>query len=68
MTTANGTCASDPAFTTSRSWDPPGSALDFWEGALGMPFLFDQPNLGKPDENHLYLDPGGGRQLTVFTK
>ena len=43
------------------------SALDFWEGVLGMPFLFEQPNLGKSDENHLYFDPGDGRLLTVFT-
>jgi catechol 2,3-dioxygenase-like lactoylglutathione lyase family enzyme len=43
------------------------SALDFWQGVLGMPFLFEQPNLGKPDENHLYFDPGDGRLLTVFT-
>jgi catechol 2,3-dioxygenase-like lactoylglutathione lyase family enzyme len=43
------------------------SAIDFWEGALGMPFVFEQPNLGKPDENHLYFDPGDGRLLTVFT-
>ena len=43
------------------------SAIDFWQGTLGMPFLFEQPNLGKPDENHLYFDPGDGRLLTVFT-
>lgn len=43
------------------------SAIDFWEGALGMPFIFEQPNLGNPDENHLYFDPGDGRLLTVFT-
>ena len=43
------------------------SAIDFWEGALGMPFVMEQPNLGKPDENHLYFDPGDGRLLTVFT-
>jgi glyoxalase family protein len=43
------------------------SAIDFWQGVLGMPFLFEQPNLGKPDENHLYFDPGDGRLLTVFT-
>jgi len=43
------------------------SAIDFWEGALGMPFVFEQPNLGKPDENHVYFDPGDGRLLTVFT-
>ncbi len=43
------------------------SAIDFWQGVLGMRFLFEQPNLGKPDENHLYFDPGDGRLLTVFT-
>ena len=43
------------------------SAIDFWEGVLGMPFVLEQPNLGKPDENHLYFDPGDGRLLTVFT-
>ena len=43
------------------------SAIDFWEGVLGMPYLFEQPNLGKADENHLYFDPGDGRLLTVFT-
>jgi glyoxalase family protein len=43
------------------------SAVDFWQGALGMPFIFEQPNLGNPEENHLYFDPGDGRLLTVFT-
>ena len=43
------------------------SAIDFWQGVLGMPFVMEQPNLGKPDENHLYFDPGDGRLLTVFT-
>lgn len=43
------------------------SAVDFWEGILGMPFIFEQPNLGNPAENHLYFDPGDGRLLTVFT-
>lgn len=43
------------------------TAIEFWQGLLGMPFLFEQPNLGKPDENHLYFDPGDGRLLTVFT-
>jgi catechol 2,3-dioxygenase-like lactoylglutathione lyase family enzyme len=43
------------------------SAVAFWQGVLGMPFIFEQPNLGKPDENHLYFDPGDGRLLTVFT-
>lgn len=42
-------------------------SIDFWHGLLGMPFIFEQPNLGKPEENHLYFDPGDGRLLTVFT-
>ena len=43
------------------------SAIDFWQGVLGMPFVLEQPNLGNPDENHLYFDPGDGRLITVFT-
>lgn len=43
------------------------SAIDFWQGVLGMPFIFEQPNLGRAEENHLYFDPGDGRLLTVFT-
>lgn len=42
-------------------------SVDFWQGVLGMPFIFEQPNLGNPHENHLYFDPGDGRLLTVFT-
>ena len=40
--------------------------LDFWEGVLGMPLVFEQPNLDKPDESHLYFDPGDDRLITVF--
>lgn len=43
------------------------TSIDFWEGVLGMPFIFDQPNLDDPDEGHLYFDPGDGRLITVFT-
>lgn len=43
------------------------STIDFWEGVLGMPFVFDQPNLDNPGEGHLYFDPGDGRLITVFT-
>ncbi len=43
------------------------SAIDFWEGVLGMPFVFEQPNLDDPSESHLYFDPGDGRLITVFT-
>ncbi|WP_323766382.1 VOC family protein [Marinovum sp.] len=43
------------------------TSLDFWEGVLGMPFIFDQPNLDNPDEGHLYFDPGDGRLITIFS-
>lgn len=43
------------------------STIDFWEGVLGMPFVFDQPNLDVPAESHLYFDPGDGRLITIFT-
>ncbi|MGJ8584388.1 MAG: VOC family protein [Marinosulfonomonas sp.] len=43
------------------------SSIDFWEGVLGMPFIFDQPNLDNPNEGHLYFDPGDGRLITIFT-
>ncbi|WP_109668195.1 VOC family protein [Roseicyclus mahoneyensis] len=43
------------------------SSIDFWEGVLGMPFVFDQPNLDNPGEGHLYFDPGDGRLITIFT-
>jgi catechol 2,3-dioxygenase-like lactoylglutathione lyase family enzyme len=43
------------------------TSLDFWEGVLGMPFVFEQPNLDAADESHLYFDPGDGRLITVFT-
>ncbi len=42
------------------------TSIDFWEGVLGMPFVFDQPNLDRPEEAHLYFDPGDGRLITVF--
>ena len=42
-------------------------SIDFWEGTLGMPFVFDQPNLDDPNEGHLYFDPGDGRLITIFT-
>lgn len=43
------------------------TSIDFWEGVLGMPFIFEQPNLDVPSESHLYFDPGDGRLITVFT-
>ena len=43
------------------------TSIDFWEGLLGMPFIFEQPNLDRPEESHLYFDPGDGRLITIFT-
>lgn len=43
------------------------TSIDFWEGVMGMPFIFEQPNLDVPTESHLYFDPGDGRLITVFT-
>ena len=43
------------------------TSVDFWEGVLGMPLVFEQPNLDHPDQNHLYFDPGDGRLITIFT-
>lgn len=44
------------------------TSIDFWEGVLGMPLIFEQPNLDAPQINHLYFDPGDGRLITVFTE
>ncbi|MGF6861023.1 glyoxalase family protein [Rhodobacteraceae bacterium MBR-64] len=43
------------------------TSIGFWEGVLGMPFVFEQPNLDNSGESHLYFDPGDGRLITVFT-
>ncbi|MBV9466076.1 MAG: VOC family protein [Solirubrobacterales bacterium] len=43
------------------------TSIDFWEGVLGMPFVFEQPNLDRSSESHLYFDPGDGRLITIFT-
>jgi len=43
------------------------TSIDFWEGVLGMPFVFEQPNLDNEAKSHLYFDPGDGRLITVFS-
>jgi catechol 2,3-dioxygenase-like lactoylglutathione lyase family enzyme len=43
------------------------TSIEFWEGVLGMPFVFEQPNLDNALESHIYFDPGDGRLITVFT-
>jgi glyoxalase family protein len=42
--------------------------IDFYEGVLGMPLVFEQPNLDVPEDTHLYFDPGDGRLLTFFVR
>jgi catechol 2,3-dioxygenase-like lactoylglutathione lyase family enzyme len=44
------------------------ATIDFYQGVLGMPLIFEQPNLDVPEENHLYFDPGDGRLLTFFVR
>ena len=44
------------------------TSVDFWESVLGLPLIFEQPNLDEPTINHLYFDTGDGRTLTVFTQ
>jgi len=33
------------------------TSIDFWEGVPGMPFVSEQPNLGRAQESHLYFAP-----------
>jgi glyoxalase family protein len=44
------------------------TSVDFWSSVLGMPMVFEQPNLDDPEQNHLYFDPGDGRLITIFTR
>lgn len=44
------------------------TAIDFYQGLLGMPLVLDQPNLDVPGEEHLYFDTGDGRLLTFFVR
>jgi catechol 2,3-dioxygenase-like lactoylglutathione lyase family enzyme len=42
--------------------------IDFYSGVLGMPFVFEQPNLDVPEETHLYFDAGDGILITFFVR
>jgi catechol 2,3-dioxygenase-like lactoylglutathione lyase family enzyme len=42
--------------------------IDFYQGVLGMPFIFEQPNLDVPEETHLYFDAGDGCLITFFVR
>jgi len=35
---------------------------------LGMPLIFEQPNLDVPEETHLYFDAGDGKLITFFCR
>ena len=42
--------------------------IGFYTDVLGMPLVFEQPNLDVPDEIHLYFDAGDGRLITFFVR
>jgi catechol 2,3-dioxygenase-like lactoylglutathione lyase family enzyme len=42
--------------------------IDFYQGVLGMPLIFEQPNLDVPEETHVYFDAGDGRLITFFVR
>jgi catechol 2,3-dioxygenase-like lactoylglutathione lyase family enzyme len=42
--------------------------IDFYSGVLGMPLVFEQPNLDVPEETHLYFDAGDGCLITFFVR
>jgi catechol 2,3-dioxygenase-like lactoylglutathione lyase family enzyme len=42
--------------------------IDFYQGVLGMPLVFEQPNLDVPDETHLYFDAGDTCLITFFVR
>lgn len=44
------------------------ATIDFYQNVLGMPLVFEQPNLDVPEETHLYFDPGDGRLITFFVR
>jgi catechol 2,3-dioxygenase-like lactoylglutathione lyase family enzyme len=44
------------------------ATIDFYQGVLGMPLVFEQPNLDVPEETHLYFDAGDGRLITFFVR
>jgi len=44
------------------------ATIEFYQDFLGMPLVFEQPNLDVPEESHLYFDMGDGRLLTFFVR
>ncbi|MCP4070653.1 MAG: VOC family protein [Hyphomicrobiales bacterium] len=43
------------------------TSIDFWQGILDMPLVFVRPNLDALETKHLYIDPGDGRIITIFS-
>src|SRR5262245_21547718 len=43
------------------------TSVDFWEGVLGMPVVFEQPSLDNESQSHLYFEPADVRLITAFT-
>ena len=44
------------------------ATIEFYQDLLGMPLVFEQPNLDVPEEMHLYFDAGDGRLITFFVR
>ena len=44
------------------------ATIDFYSSVLGMPMIFEQPNLDVPEETHLYFDAGDGCLITFFVR
>jgi glyoxalase family protein len=44
------------------------ATIQFYWDILGMPLIFEQPNLDVPDETHLCFDAGDGRLITFFVR
>lgn len=44
------------------------ATIEFYQDVLGMPLVFEQPNLDVPEEQHLYFDAGDGRLITFFVR
>jgi catechol 2,3-dioxygenase-like lactoylglutathione lyase family enzyme len=42
--------------------------IDFYQGVLGMPLVFEQPNLDVLEKLHLYFDAGDGNLITFFVR
>ena len=44
------------------------TSIDSWQGILGMPFVFEQPNVNDAEHFHLSFDTGDDRLITLFAR